>query len=88
MSSQPADLTFVNNRMASDPARNQSHPAKLAEIQSSLKTAGFDPGRTDGVMTTKSFSAVQAYQQSKNPPVDSGRYINVATVKALAVGAK
>ena len=65
-----------------------STPAKLAEIQSSLKTAGFDPGRTDGVMTTKSFSAVQAYQQSKNLPVDSGRYINVATVKALGVGAK
>ena len=65
-----------------------STPAKLGEIQNALKTAGFDPGRTDGVMTTKSFSAVQAYQQSKNLPVDSGRYINVATVKALGVGAK
>jgi Putative peptidoglycan binding domain len=67
---------------------NNSTPAKLTEIQQSLKSAGFDPGRTDGVMSAKSFGAVQAYQQSKNLPVDSGRYINVATVKALGVAAK
>lgn len=67
---------------------NNSTPAKLTEIQQSLKTAGFDPGRTDGVMTPKSFSAVQAYQQSKSLPVDSGRYINVATVKALGIATK
>lgn len=93
----PAEYQTVQRTVQTSAGRSEwrqilcetnSTQAKLTEIQQSLKTAGFDPGRTDGVMTAKSFSAVQAYQQSKNLPVDSGRYINVATVKALGLAAK
>lgn len=60
-----------------------STPQKVSEIQTSLKKAGFDPGRTDGVATDQTFSAINAFQKAKGLPVDTGRYINLATVKAL-----
>lgn len=93
----PAEYQTVQRTVQTAAARSEwrqilcdtnSTPAKIAEIQQSLKTAGFDPGRTDGVMSTKSFSAIQAYQQSKGLPVDDGRFVNIATVKALGVNTK
>ena len=60
-------------------------PQTLAAVQRSLRTAGFDPGRDDGRVDAKTLSAVRAFQQSKGLPVDSDRYINIVTVKALGV---
>jgi Putative peptidoglycan binding domain len=93
----PAEYQAVQRTVQTSAGRSEwrqilcetnSTSAKLTEIQQALKTAGFDPGRTDGVMSTQSFGAIQAYQQAKSLPVDSGRYINVATVKALGLAAK
>ncbi len=60
-------------------------PQTLAALQQSLRRAGFDPGRADGRVDTKTLNAVRAFQQSKGLPVDNDRYINMATVKALGV---
>lgn len=93
----PAEYQTVQRTVQTSAGRSEwrqilcetnSTPSKLTEIQQSLKTAGFDPGRTDGVMTANSFGAIQSYQQAKNLPVDNGRYINVATVKALGLTTK
>ena len=60
-------------------------PQTLVSLQQALKRAGFDPGREDGRVDDRTLGAVRAFQQSKNLPVDSERYINIATVKALGV---
>ena len=60
-------------------------PQTLVSLQQALKRAGFDPGREDGRVDDRTLSAVRAFQQAKNLPVDSERYINIATVKALGV---
>ena len=58
---------------------------KIRELQTALKTAGFDPGSIDGRIKASMMTAVAAYQTSKRLPVDDGRVINVETVKALGV---
>lgn len=64
---------------------NNATPDKLARIQNSLRRAGFDPGRQDGKVDDKMMGALRSYQQAKGLPLDGGRYINMATVKALDV---
>ena len=59
--------------------------ATLVALQQALKRAGFDPGREDGRVDERTMNAVRAFQQAKSLPVDSERYINMATVKALGV---
>ena len=63
---------------------NASLPT-LSAVQQSLRRAGFDPGRDDGRVDAKTLNAVRAFQQSKGLPIDSDRYINIVTVKALGV---
>ena len=58
---------------------------KIRELQTALKTAGFDPGSIDGRIKASMMTAVAAYQTSKRLPVDDGRVINIETVKALGV---
>ena len=60
-------------------------PTKILEIKQALKTAGFDPGRLDGVIRADVMNAVNRYQQSKNLPVDGFGYFNIATVKSLGI---
>jgi predicted small secreted protein len=62
--------------------------AKIAEIQSALKTAGFDPGAAYGQLGASTFTAVQRYQTAKGLPVDKGAYINADTVKSLGLALK
>ncbi|MDH5537145.1 MAG: peptidoglycan-binding protein [Betaproteobacteria bacterium] len=50
-----------------------------------MAAAGFNPGHTNGSITQETFSAVSAYQTANGLPVDSDRYINIKTVKALGV---
>lgn len=56
---------------------------KIREIQNALKSAGFDPGPADGVLAGQTMRAVNAFQKSKNLPVDP--YLNLDTVRALGV---
>ena len=89
----PAEYQNVTRQVKTSEARSEwrqilcstnSTPQKITDIQTSLKAAGFNPGRTDGVVNDETLKAVRAYQTSKNLPVDNGSYINMATVKALA----
>ena len=63
---------------------NNATPATLAALQQSLRKAGFDPGRDDGKVDDKTMSSVRSFQKAKGLPLDEGRYINMATVKALS----
>jgi peptidoglycan hydrolase-like protein with peptidoglycan-binding domain len=40
-------------------------PATIAEVQTQLKAAGFDPGTTSGTWDEKTREALRQYQQSK-----------------------
>jgi Putative peptidoglycan binding domain len=60
--------------------------SKIAEIQTALKTAGYNPGPIDGVPRRETMQAINAYQSAKGLPVDP--YINMETVKSLGVAAK
>ena len=61
-------------------------PARIAEIQRALQSAGFNPGSADGTIGPGTMRAVNAFQVSKGLPVD--KYLNVATVRALGVSVK
>lgn len=63
---------------------NNATPATLAGLQQSLRKAGFDPGRDDGKVDDKTMSSIRSFQKAKGLPLDEGRYINMATVKALS----
>jgi peptidoglycan hydrolase-like protein with peptidoglycan-binding domain len=58
-------------------------PTKIREIQTALKTAGYNPGPADGVVRPATMHAVNQYQAAKGLPVDP--YMNLDTVKSLGV---
>ena len=58
-------------------------PTRIRELQAALKKEGFDPGPQDGVISTRTMAAINAFQTAKKLPVDP--YINLDTVKALGV---
>ena len=60
--------------------------ARISQIQSALKKAGYDPGRVDGVIGENTIAAVNAFQKDKGLPVD--RYLNIETLKVLGVSAR
>jgi peptidoglycan hydrolase-like protein with peptidoglycan-binding domain len=61
-------------------------PTKIREIQDALRTAGYNPGESDGIVRQSTMGAFNAYQRAKGLPVD--QYFNLATVKSLGVAAK
>jgi hypothetical protein len=61
-------------------------PTKIREIQSALKTKGFDPGKMDGVLRTDTMRAVNAFQAANKIPVEP--YLTIDTVSALGVTAR
>src|SRR5579885_1754364 len=65
--------------------RADATPAKIMEIQKALKEAGYNPGKIDGVLSTRTFAAIYAYQKAKNLPQDYGNYLNIDTVNALGI---
>ena len=90
----PAEYEEVPKQVLRAPAKTEwrqvlcdtnASPQMLQAVQQSLRRAGFDPGRDDGRIDAKTLNAVRAFQQSKGLPVDSDRYINITTVKALGV---
>jgi peptidoglycan hydrolase-like protein with peptidoglycan-binding domain len=58
-------------------------PVKIKEIQTALKSAGFNPGPINGVLRAPTMAAVNQYQQANKLPVDG--FLNLETVKALGV---
>jgi hypothetical protein len=90
----PAEWEEVTKQVVKAPATTEwreilcdtnATPETIVALQQALKRAGFDPGRVDGRVDNRTMDAVRAFQQAKNLPVDTARYINIATVKALGV---
>jgi uncharacterized protein YgiM (DUF1202 family) len=65
--------------------RADAKQEKIVEIQKALKEAGYNPGKIDGVLSTRTFTAIYAYQKDKNLPQDYGNYLNIDTVNALGI---
>lgn len=58
-------------------------PTTIRALQSALKKAGHYNGPIDGLIKTRTMSAVNSYQRANSLPVDP--YINMETVKALGI---
>lgn len=56
----------------------------VRRVQDALRSAGFDPGPSDGRAGARTLDALNAYQRSKGLPED--RYMNLQTLQALGVG--
>ena len=69
---------MLADRMAGDNAAAYKWPREeralsrdeRVQFQTDLKTLGYDPGDTDGVLGRKTRSALKLYQKSKNLPAD------------------
>jgi hypothetical protein len=93
----PAEYVTKTNTVQTSAAKSEwrqivcetnATPTKLSEIQNALTKAGFATGRTDGAIDGNTMNAVRGYQKAKGLPVDTDRYINVATVRALGLSEK
>ncbi len=90
----------VPDQMASYSTRELAAPATLEwrpvlcetnmkdstvrRVQDALRSAGFDPGASDGRAGARTLDALNAYQRSKGLPED--RYMNLQTLQSLGVG--
>ena len=59
-----------------------TNPGIISEIQRALRSAGFNPGRIDGVYGSSTKNAVARYQQSKGLPTGG---ITLDTLRRLGV---
>ena len=62
----------VKDKVKSKLSRDNDRPMAAMDVrnaQSSLKAKGFDPGPIDGVMGSRTVSALKQYQKSENLPV-------------------
>ncbi|UGA57242.1 peptidoglycan-binding domain-containing protein [Vibrio sp. VB16] len=60
--------------------------SRIGEIQRTLVSKGYNPGKIDGVVGPETMAAVNAFQRDNDLPVD--KYLNIATVKALNISIK
>ena len=63
------------------PNKKNASSALVKNIQNALRTKGYNPGNTDGVMGTRTVSALNAFQKAKKLP----RGLNAPTFKALGI---
>lgn len=63
------------------PNKKNASSALVKNIQNALRAKGYNPGNTDGVMGTRTISALNAFQKAKRLP----RGLNARTFKALGV---
>ncbi len=90
----PAEYDTITREVVRAPARTEwrqvlcetnSTPAMLSSIQNALRQAGFNPGRSDGVVDDATLTALRGYQSARGLPVDHDRVINIQTVHALGL---
>lgn len=88
----PAKYTTITERELVQTARlewrpilceTNTTPGIVRQIQSALKSAGFNPGPIDGVIGASTRSALGAYQRKNGLPVD--RYLNMQTLRSLGI---
>ncbi|MCK4861602.1 MAG: peptidoglycan-binding protein [Rhodobacteraceae bacterium] len=79
----PAGSTDVNAAKAAEDRLNLNVATRLL-IENRLKSAGFNPGRLDGVFDSSTRKAIEKYQ--KDHGLNKTGYIDAATVRALLLG--
>lgn len=57
-------------------------PEAVEALQRALEKAGYSPGKVDGVIGSKTRSALESYQRAKGLPVGG---LTLDTLKALGV---
>lgn len=60
--------------------------SKIREIQMALKSKGFNPGPIDGVVSTSTMGALNAFRRAN--AMDVSNFVTVDTLKALGVAAR
>jgi hypothetical protein len=90
----PAEYETVQKVVLAQPASEEWRQVLCAanatrddirRLQDALRTAGYDPGPSTGEIDRATLSALQAYQQARQLPVDRGAYVNMATAQSLGV---
>jgi hyperosmotically inducible periplasmic protein len=82
------DLTYNPAKSDRSGVTNTAPRAQVMEIQQALKDKGFDPGPIDGVMGSRTVSALKQYQKSENLTMtgrmdrDTGTKLGVVAVSA------
>ena len=79
----PAGATDVNAAKAAEDRLNLNVATRLL-IENRLKSAGFNPGRLDGVFDSSTRKAITKYQKDRG--LNQTGYIDAATVRALLLG--
>ena len=79
----PEDVDDLSAAIVAENRLNLNVATRLL-IENRLKSAGFDPGRRDGIFDDKTRKAIKKYQ--KNRGLNQTGYIDPATVRALLLG--
>jgi len=79
----PATYAWRQRGCVADAQGTPNEKAAVRQIQAALKQAGFDPGPIDGVVGSRTRSALAAYQKAMNLP--SQPAINAETLQRLGV---
>lgn len=92
----PAEYDTLQRTVLASPAHEEwrqvlcaanATPENVRALQDALRTAGYDPGPSNGRIDTPTLRALRSYQAARELPVDKGDYVNLATVQALGVNA-
>jgi hypothetical protein len=90
----PAEYETVRKTVLAKPAGEEWRQVLCAanatgddirRLQDALRAAGYDPGPSTGELNASTLTALQAYQQANQLPVDRGAYVNMATAQSLGV---
>ncbi len=79
----PDGATDINAAKAGEDRLNLNVATRLL-IENRLKSAGFNPGRLDGVFDDSTRKAIKKYQKDRG--LNQTGYIDAATVRALLLG--
>lgn len=92
----PAEYDTVQRTVLASPAHEEwrqvlcaanATPDNVRALQDALRTAGYDPGPSNGRIDASTLRALRDYQSARDLPVDKGDYVNLATVQSLGVSA-
>lgn len=91
----PAQYRTITTQVEKSPARTEfssvlcktnATNAKIREIQMALKSKGFNPGPIDGVVSTRTLGALNAFRRANSMATNG--YVTVDTLSKLGVSAR
>jgi hypothetical protein len=92
----PAVYETVQRTVLAEPAKEEwrqvlceanTRTDEVRQLQDALRSAGYDPGPSNGQLNDSTLQALREYQAAHDLPVDRGEYVNLKTVQALAPAA-